>query len=56
MKIIVILFLINGTWSAVEGWGEREARTEEECQVWVEKVSEFLEDATELEYKVYCKE
>lgn len=50
--VLVVLFLINGNWIPVEGWGERDARTEGICQGWVEKVNDFLAD---IEHKAYCK-
>jgi hypothetical protein len=52
---IVILFLVNAAWVQLDGWGEREAKTEEECLVWVERVNEVLKTSTTLEYKVYCE-
>lgn len=56
MKLtIVVLFLINGVWVNLDGWGERGAETEEQCREWAENISEFLDEATDLDYKVYCK-
>jgi len=50
--VLVVLFLINGDWVPVEGWGEREAETEEICQRWVEEIHDFL---TYIDHKAYCK-
>ncbi len=52
---LVVLFLINGAWVTIDGWGEREATTEEECETWVERVDTYLNQTTVIEHKVYCE-